>query len=370
MNSRISLMDTLGNDECDDLYFKEKLEQYHRDRLNGSLQEARSKLNKYVEALGRKHSTLRRYGALPSIVLEFWRYIRELNNAIPNFPDVSTVKMPFWNLASTAYEIRSLRHRSDRRSVVQFVQSAIEGHWPRSWNSRSSIWQAERFLDAVYNLSRIVAAYLTFKQTSIYLPGFRHISIELEEPAKEKSFQWLDPLSGSSANQRLTEKTFGSAFDFFKDGTAEFKSEVIQIWNYTFSVHAEVRMMLTLESERHHGASVYSYIGCSKLSCFSCNFILKRSKCHSTHGSHGTLYAACTVPKYIDAGPHFIHRLQIALRDLGNEFQQTSSHPSQAIRGRGPESPVGLTPITPRLTCNCFMVDPELFLQFIPWPVI
>lgn len=62
-------------------------------------------------------------------------------------------------------------------------------------------------------------------------------------------------------------------------------------------VHAEMQVILAATKHNCTGAAIFSYVGCSKRSCFLCSMVIQSYGSYTTRGCHGKLYNLWTVPE-------------------------------------------------------------------------
>ncbi|KAH0530304.1 hypothetical protein TsFJ059_004941 [Trichoderma semiorbis] len=62
-------------------------------------------------------------------------------------------------------------------------------------------------------------------------------------------------------------------------------------------VHAEMQVILAATKHNCTGAAIFSYVGCSKRSCFLCSRVIQSYGSYTTRGCHGKLYDLWTVPE-------------------------------------------------------------------------
>ena len=62
------------------------------------------------------------------------------------------------------------------------------------------------------------------------------------------------------------------------------------------NVHAEVQMLMYLNTNESTTSGLFPYFGCSKLSCLMCNHFIQSYGRFTTRGCHGRLFKPWTVP--------------------------------------------------------------------------
>ena len=148
-------------------------------------------------------------------------------------------------------------------------------------------------------LARLRVAFQNFKVIALTLPSFKQVTIILV----------LRPLAPANPSQRPLnlKQTFGILqLDL---GPATTKAVLGQSWTAAriereFAkrqrqkphVHAEVQMLMFLNTNESSTSGLFPYFGCSKLSCFMCNHFIQSYGQFTTRGCHGRLFKPWTVP--------------------------------------------------------------------------
>ena len=148
-------------------------------------------------------------------------------------------------------------------------------------------------------LARLRVAFQNFKDIALTLPSFEQVTITLI----------LCPSAPANPSQRplSLKQTFGILqLDL---GPATTKAVLGQNWTVAKierefakrqkqkpNVHAEVQMLMSLNTDESSLSGLFPYFGCSKLSCFMCNHFIQSYGRFSTRGCHGRLFKPWTVP--------------------------------------------------------------------------
>ena len=148
-------------------------------------------------------------------------------------------------------------------------------------------------------LARLRVAFQNFKDIALTLPSFQQVTIILV----------LRPVAPANPSQRPLnlKQTFGILqLDL---GPATTKAVLGQNWTAAriereFAkrqrqkphVHAEVQMLMSLNTNESSTSGLFPYFGCSKLSCFMCNHFIQSYGQFKTRGCHGRLFKPWTVP--------------------------------------------------------------------------
>ena len=152
----------------------------------------------------------------------------------------------------------------------------------------------------IYLLSRLRVAFQTFKDIALTLPSFKQVTIILVHC----------PLASANPSQSALslKQTFGilklelapattKAVLGQKWTVAKVENEFARLQKQKPSIHAEVQMLMSLNTDKPSTSSLFPYFGCSKLSCFMCNSFIQSYGRFTTRGCHGRLFKPWTVPK-------------------------------------------------------------------------
>ena len=131
------------------------------------------------------------------------------------------------------------------------------------------------------------------------LPSFKKVTIILVPR----------PLAPANPSQRLLNLKQAFGILQFDLGPATTKAVLGQNWTVARierefakrqkqkpNVHAEVQMLMSLNTNESYTSGLFPYLGCSKLSCFMCNCFLRSYGRFTTRGCHGRLFKPWTVP--------------------------------------------------------------------------
>ena len=164
---------------------------------------------------------------------------------------------------------------------------------PSATSKSKSLW-----LD-ICLLARLRVALEKFKNIAFTLPSFGKVTIILIP-------RLLAPANPSQRPLNL-KQTFGILQ--LNLGPATTKAVVGQNWTVANierefakrqkqkpNVHAEVQMLMSLNTNESSTSGLFPYFGCSKLSCFMCNRFIQSYGRFTTRGCHGRLFKPWTVP--------------------------------------------------------------------------
>ena len=148
-------------------------------------------------------------------------------------------------------------------------------------------------------LARLRVAFQNFKDIAHTLPNFEQVTIILVSR----------PLVPANPSQRPLnlKQTFGilqldlgpattKAVLDHNGNIAKIEREFAKRQNQKPYVHAEVQMLMSLNTNELCTSGLFPYLGCSKLSCFMCNRFIQSDGRFTTRGCHGRLFKSWTVP--------------------------------------------------------------------------
>ena len=202
-------------------------------------------------------------------------------------------------LVIAAYNLR----RS--RNIEEVLYSS-----PSATSKSKSLW-----LD-ICLLARLQVALQNFKDIALTLPSFEQVTIILV-PCR------LAPANPSQRPLNL-KQTFGILqLDLGPATTkavlgqnrtvAKIKRDFAERQKQKPNVHAEVQMLMSLNTNESSTSGLFPYFGCSKLSCFMCNRFIQSYGRFTTRGCHGRLFKPWTVPSVDQLLPGHADRTAKAL---------------------------------------------------------
>ena len=166
-------------------------------------------------------------------------------------------------------------------------------------SSASSTSKSKKLWVNVCLFARLRGAYECFKDITLALPSFKHVSIT------------LIPCPLVPPNSSKCTLSLGQTFSILKlamDTTTiravlghgwtldKTKREFTRRQKQKPNIHAEIQMLMFLNALESSRPGRFPYFGCSKLSCFMCNHFLRCYGHITTRGSHGRLFKPWTVP--------------------------------------------------------------------------
>ena len=185
-------------------------------------------------------------------------------------------------LVITSYDLRRTRN------IKEVLYSS-----PSATSRSKSLWSD------ICLLARLRIAFQTFKDIALMLPSFEQVTIT---PVHCR----LAPANPSQRPLNL-KQTFGILkLDLGPATTkavlghnwtvAKIEREFAKRQKQKPNVHAEVQMLMSLNTHESSTSGLFSYFGCSKLSCFMCNRFIQSYGRITTRGCHGRLFKPWTVP--------------------------------------------------------------------------
>jgi OTT_1508-like deaminase len=167
------------------------------------------------------------------------------------------------------------------------------------YSSPSATSGSKRLWMDICLLARLQVAFQKFKEIALKLPSFEHVTIVLVPR----------PLAPANPSQRPLnlKQTFGILH--LNMGPATTKAVLGHNWTVSKierefaqrqkqkpNIHAEVQMLMFLNTDKSSASGVFPYFGCSKLSCFMCDRFIRSHGQFTTRGCHGRLFKPWTLP--------------------------------------------------------------------------
>jgi OTT_1508-like deaminase len=226
----------------------------------------------------------------------------------PIIDDTSTLEKHM-RLVIASYNLR----RS--RNIEEVLYSS-----PSATSKSKSLW-----LD-ICMLARLRVAFQNFKDITFTLPSFKQVTIILvlrplapanpsERPLNLKQTLGILQLDLSPVT---TKAILGQNWTVAKI-EREFTRQQMQKLN----VHAEVQMLIFLNTNESSTSDLFPYFGCSKLSCFMCDRFIQSYGRFTTRGCHGRLFRPWTVPSMDRLLPGQSDRIAKALIFMQKEIKKT-----------------------------------------------
>jgi hypothetical protein len=234
------------------------------------------------------------------------------------------------NLSRFVLEANQIRKSGCARTILVDSQLAT--------NDTRKLWESIYFLgrlrSAYDRMTKVLCTFPSFENVRfIPLPKVNFTAQSFNNPlGLEKTIQLL----GLSMNATTLKTLLGSNWTI-KGARKKFNETQGQ----QLHVHAEVQMLLYLCSTSESYISAYSYIGCSKKSCFMCWNLLRTHGRYSTRGCHGRLYSRWTVPEFTDLaadqakvlGKTLVQVQSSLVKKLGSDFQRSGQLQKTSVVG-------------------------------------
>lgn len=216
-------------------------------------------------------------------------------------------------VAYKAYKLRRMRNIQD---VLHSSQCATP-------KSRSLWWN-------ICLLARLRVAFERFKGIALLLPSFAEIMIILVPCPTARVPSSQRPLDLKQTfrilNLELTPATIQAVLGKQRD-LVKTKREFTKRQKQKPYIHAEVQMLLFLNTIDSFASEFFPYLGCSKLSCFMCSHLLQSYGRLDTRGCHGRLFKPWTVPSVDRLVPGQADRIAKALKLVQKELKRTLKTP-------------------------------------------
>ena len=237
---------------------------------DGLLEYSRSRLEYHVSQINQLGHAIETVAAQAGVV--YGPVITCLQCLCKNFERGSTVYR-LSDIVNVAYQLRSI------------------------WKKLPGASENAKALRAVTMLSRLRAAYECFKTTALSFPQF--ISIKIK-PVTLPHYVEIDTTSFRKQLSDLRQQIG------FSKGTLKNKAALRYTGASRLHVHAEIQILVTLESNLGWHRRAHRYIGTSRKPCFLCNEFIQnyielsldgvRSPSFASRESHGKLYPLWTLP--------------------------------------------------------------------------
>ena len=167
------------------------------------------------------------------------------------------------------------------------------------YSSSSATSKSKSLWLNICRLARLRVAFQNLKDTALTLPSFEQVTIILV----------LRPLAPATPSQRPLnlKQTFGILqLDLAPATTravlglnwtgAKIEREFSRLQKQKPYIHAEVQMLMSLNTNEISTPGLFPYFGCSKLCYFMCNHFIQSYGRFTTRGCHGRLFKPWTVP--------------------------------------------------------------------------
>ncbi|KAF2796524.1 hypothetical protein K505DRAFT_406320 [Melanomma pulvis-pyrius CBS 109.77] len=148
-------------------------------------------------------------------------------------------------------------------------------------------------------IARLRVAFQNFKDIALKLPSFEQVTIILvtrplapaNPPPRPLNLNQTFGILQLDLGPATTKAVLGQNWT-----VAKIEREFAKRQKQKPNVHAEVQMLVSLSTNESATSGLFSYFGCSKLSCFMCNCFIQSYGRFTTKGCHGRLFKTWTVP--------------------------------------------------------------------------
>ena len=226
---------------------------------------------------------------------------------------------------------------STQEGLNDVVQSAYEiYHYDEQDFARvaDNISNSKLLRNALGFLCRLQTTFKTFIRAAERLSNFQDLHVipvtmlaanKARLKPSNPALNWSVAKTCSSLGLSLDDRTVGSIFvasgkkkqPWTKRKLGE---EFDKLKSPVSQVHAEVQVSLAAALRDYTGASIFTYVGCSKRSCFLCSKFLQTYWKYRTRGRHGKLYNLWTMPEVsplVDKeGLNLVQALERVERDM------------------------------------------------------
>jgi len=267
---------------------------------------------------------------IPNLRASFKAYdaVRRRNDT--NTPENSSVSDATLSVLRTLLFDRNINGTSTLEKHTRLVIASYNLRRTRNieevlYSSPSATSRSKSLWLDICLLARLRVAFQNFKDITLTLPSFEQVTIILV----------LRPLAPANPSQRPLnlKQTFGilqldlgpatTKAVLGKNWTvAKIKREFAKRQKQTPNVHAEVQMLMSLNTNELSTSGLFPYFGCSKLSCFMCNRFIQSYGRFTTRGCHGRLFKPWTVPSVDRLLPGQADRTAKALIKVQQEVEK------------------------------------------------
>lgn len=193
------------------------------------------------------------------------------------------------------------------------------------YSSPSATSQSKRLWLGICLLARLRVAFQKFKDIVLTLPSFKQVTIILVPcpPAPANPSQRPLSLKGTfgilqlDLNSATTKAVLGQSWT-----VARIEREFAKRQKQKPKVHAEVQILMSLNTNKSSISGLFPYLGCSKLSCFMCNRLVQSYGRFTTRGCHGRLFKPWTMPTMDRLLPGQAERTAKALISVQKEVEK------------------------------------------------
>lgn len=173
-------------------------------------------------------------------------------------------------------------------------------------------------------LARLRVAFQKFKDIALKLPSFEQVIIILvpclpavNSPQRPLNLKQTFGILKLDLGPATTKAVLGHNWS-----VARIEREFAKRQNQKPNVHAEVQMLMFLNTNESSASGLFLYLGCSKLSCFMCNRFIRSYGRFMTRGCHGRLFKPWTVPSVDRLLPGHADRTATALILVQNDVKK------------------------------------------------
>lgn len=182
-------------------------------------------------------------------------------------------------------------------------------------SSPSATSKSRKLWASICRLARLRVAFENFNKMACTLPSFENASIVLVPcpPAPASHNQSLDlqqtfSVLGLEPTAKTVQNVTNQEWTLKKTEHEFHKRQRMRL-----NIHAEVQMMMFLNTSGSSISGNFSYIGCSKLCCFMCQSFIDSYGHFTARGCHGRLFRPWTVPNVDKLSPGQAERIVKAL---------------------------------------------------------
>ena len=250
------------------------------------------------------HQNRIEHSYIPRLRASFKDYDAVRSRNDPNTPENSSVSDTTLSALRTLLFDRNINGTSTLEEHKRLFVASYNLRRTRNieevlYRSPSATSKSKRLWLDICLLARLRAAFQKFKDIALTLPSFEQVTIILvpcplvpsnpsQPPLNLKQTFGILQLDLSPAT---TKAVLGQNWT-----VARIEREFAKRQKQKPNVHAEVQMLMSLNTNESSTSGLFPYFGCSKLSCFMCNHFIQSYGRFATRGCHGRLFKPWTVP--------------------------------------------------------------------------
>jgi hypothetical protein len=172
-------------------------------------------------------------------------------------------------------------------------------------------------------VARLRVIFEKFKETALTFPSFTRITIVLvsrpptpaSPPHRLMNLKETFDILGLDTKKSTIQAVMGQKWTL-----SQLEGEFMKRQRQKLNIHAEMQLLMHLNTANTSGSGIFPYIGCSKLCCFMCRSFIQSYGHFNARGCHGRLFKPWTIPKMELLLPEQVKQISEAVISLQNEI--------------------------------------------------